>query len=557
MGKIIGKVIATEKNPTTCDYFYFWTRTGLVLNPFDVVKVDHAGVVASDISVTYGVIEEMSHITDAASFLSLYVSSDFGDVDAKENTTRISLNYIKAKVISNTKGIYIPVENNSRVSLASESEVEEALGLKNIKYPLVCGYLTMYSGEDKIQLPVKLDSRFLIGPEGAHLNISGISGLAAKTSYAMFLMKAIQDKYLYEKAATDDKDDSVAFVFFNVKGKDLLTVDEKCKKDYEVIAKEYKDLGLTAEPFQNVHYYIPYGAGDNKLSNTYLSKDEFKNKKARDNVQLYKYTCEDDKNKIDMLFSNIDDPNETIESIISYIANNSEFENLETWDELKEKIKEKTVKGQSGNKDISVLSWRKFNRIIEKSLSNALFGGINDNDKIVTRLESALQKIKKNEVHVIDISKLDTNMQSFVFGDVVKALYDIKLGVEEGITPPKKIIIFVDELNKYASKDTPKSSPILHQVLDIAERGRSLGIILFAAEQFRSAIHDRVKGNCSTCAYGKTNDIELSSKDYSFIPPTYKNMMTRLIQGEYIIANPVFRSLLNIKFPKPIYLQNK
>lgn len=41
-----------------------------------------------------------------------------------------------------------------------------------------------------------MDSRFLIGPEGAHLNISGISGLAAKTSYAMFLLKAIQDKCL-------------------------------------------------------------------------------------------------------------------------------------------------------------------------------------------------------------------------------------------------------------------------------------------------------------------------------------------------------------------------
>ena len=50
----------------------------------------------------------------------------------------------------------------------------------------------------------------------------------------------------------------------------------------------------------------------------------------------------------------------------------------------------------------------------------------------------------------------------------------------------------IDELNKYASTDTPKSSPILHQILDIAERGCSLGIILFSAEQFRSAIHNRV-----------------------------------------------------------------
>jgi len=32
-------------------------------------------------------------------------------------------------------------------------------------------------------------------------------------------------------------------------------------------------------------------------------------------------------------------------------------------------------------------------------------------------------------------------------------------------------------------------------------------------------------------------------------------MMTRLDPGEYIIEHPVFRSLLNIKFPRPLYKQ--
>lgn len=97
----------------------------------------------------------------------------------------------------------------------------------------------------------------------------------------------------------------------------------------------------------------------------------------------------------------------------------------------------------------------------------------------------------------------------------------------------------------------------MRQVLDIAERGRSLGIVLFGAEQFKSAIHQRVTGNCSTFAYGRTNAIELTKSDYRFIPSIYKSMMARLKQGEYIIQNPVFRSLLNIMFPKPIYKQFK
>jgi len=156
---------------------------------------------------------------------------------------------------------------------------------------------------------------------------------------------------------------------------------------------------------------------------------------------------------------------------------------------------------------------------------------------------------------------LDEDIQAFVFGDVIRSIYDLKLGQEGSDRDendiPSKIVIFVDELNKYASTDVPKDSPVLRQIRDITERGRSLGIILFSAEQFKSAIHDRVKGNCATHAYGRTNAIEISKNDYKFIPPVYKNMMTRLKQGEYIIQNPVLRSLLNIKFPNPAYRQFK
>lgn len=171
-----------------------------------------------------------------------------------------------------------------------------------------------------------------------------------------------------------------------------------------------------------------------------------------------------------------------------------------------------------------------------------------------------MKYIKKNEVHVIDIAKLSEDKQAYVFGDALRTIYNLQLGEyngDENVDPPSRVIVFIDELNKYASKDSPKNSPILHEILDVAERGRSLGIVLFAAEQFRSAIHERVTGNCSTHAYGRTNTIELAKADYKSVPPVYKTMMTRLKQGEYIIQNPVFRSMLHIKFPRPIYKQFK
>lgn len=558
MGKMIGKVLATEKNPSTMEEFYFWTKPKLILNPFDVVKVNHVNS-----SVTYGVIEEISHIIDTANFLADYISNDFGEVASQPITHRIGMNYVKARIIGNSENVYIPVLNGEGVYIAQKEEVADALGLSSIKNPVPCGYLEMYKGADeaeRVKLSVNVDSRYLIGPEGAHLNISGISGLAAKTSYAMFLMKAIQDKCLAAEGTEDDAD--VAFVIFNVKGKDLLAIDEpndfSNESEREETYKLYTEMGMTTKPFQNVHYYYPYSTRDSW--NTYYEPKNVEYNISRGRAHMYRYEYKQDKQNLDLMFASMDDPAMTMESILNYIIQGrGNFGGLDDWQEFLQEVNECGKAGANGDKEISVLSWRKFERIVKKSIyRNAIFSNITDESHDI-RISDALKRIKKNEVHVIDIAKLNEDMQCFVFGDAIRALYDLQQekGFDDDYMPPSKIVVFIDELNKYASKDTPKASPILRQVLDIAERGRSLGVVLFAAEQFKSAIHPRVTGNCSTFAYGRTNAIEIAQKDYSFIPSVYKSMMARLNQGEYIIQNPVFSSLLNVKFPKPIYKQFK
>lgn len=564
---LIGRVMATEKHPTTIDDFTFWTDSKLVLNPFDIVKVEHV-----DNSCSYGVIEDIAHMTDANSFLTNFISSDFGNVDVDEPTLRVGMNCVKAKVICNEKNIYIPLQNNAKVMLATAEEINYALGLRDIQNPLICGYLEMYEGTKgckKVTLPVNMNSKFIIGPEGAHMNISGISGLAAKTSYAMFLMKAIQDSCL-QSSKEEIGEDSVAFVMFNVKGNDLLAIDQvndfndekDPEKAKEFTLKQYKDLGLLQEPFQNVCYYYPYSVASTHHWNTYLSEEEVQDNIKKKKAKMYKYIYKYDKDNLDLMFSAIDDSNQTMDSIITYImSGQGEFGRINDWQEFLEAVKKKCEVGSGGSdKEIPIASWRKFYRIINKGIrDNKIFArDVRGSGEI--RIGDAMKYIKKNEVHVIDIAKLPEDKQAFVFGDTIRTLYDLQLGQysgDEGVNPPSRIVVFIDELNKYASKEIPKSSPILKQVLDVAERGRSLGVILFSAEQFRSAIHERVTGNCSTHAYGRTNTIEVMKSDYKSVPTVYKNMMTRLKQGEYIIQNPIFRSLLKIKFPKPIYKQFK
>ena len=537
MSEIIGRVAATEKFPATMDKFYFWTDADFRLNAFDVVKVAHI-----EGSFSFGTVENIFHITDAKSFLTNYISCDFGDTTIDAPTLRVGMNYVEVAVSFNTKNIYTPVKNDSPVSLAKAAEIEQALGLDKIKNKLPCGFLKMYEGhaEREITLPVNLDAQFILGPEGAHLNISGISGLAAKTSYAMFLMKSVQEKF-----------DDCAFIIFNVKGKDLMAIH---KPSDETPAQIYQVLNLSGEPFENVRYYAPR---DDDTVTSYLPPADIADYLHGGLMKKFAYVYEDDRESLEMLFADIDDTTQTMDSIISKIidANDYDFSGISTWKSFLDKVDELSRRGNS--KEISVLSWRKFKRIVNKAIKNdKMFVDRQIDSKRECRLEDELKKICAGSVSVIDIAKLGTDKQAFVFGDVLKTIYKLKLG-EYDITPPSKIILFVDELNKFASKDTTKNSPILRQLLDVAERGRSLGIILFGAEQFRSAIHPRVTGNCSTLAFGRTNVLETTTKDYSALPATYKNILTRLEQGEYVIQNPIFRSLLKVKFPRPAYKQFK
>ncbi|MDR1544050.1 MAG: ATP-binding protein [Prevotellaceae bacterium] len=562
---IIGKVSATEKNPSTIDDFYFWTDKGRILSPFDVVKVEHISPDKTP-SITYGVIEEIYHITDAPSHFTSYISSDFGDTKAEIGyMNRLGMNYVKARVVCNTEDIYSPVLDGKQVRLCNEDDILTALGLKKVDNPLVCGYLQMYKGEETKLIKVELNSHFLLGPDGAHINVSGISGLAAKTSYSMFLLNAIQHKF----KTTDDENtkESVAFVFFNVKGRDLLAIDESylvsedlTKKDKKKIEDDfaiYDMLGLSKEPFNNVKYYYPYSKNANTANvQSAANPEDVKRQKANKKAFAYKFTFEDSQDKLDLLLANEDDSTGTLESCVNYVINGNEpFNNIEQWSTFNTALDEctKTVANGGKAKDIQVASWRKFKRCVGKATKDDVFARNLNTDEI--DLSKEIQNnLVPNQVMVIDIAQLDENTQGFVFGGVAQAIYDLKKNAERN-NIPKTIILFVDELNKYASTELPKSSPILRRLLDITERGRSLGIILFGVEQFRSAIFPRVTGNCATSAYGRTNAIEVSKPDYKFIPKVYQNMMTRLSPGEYIISNPALRSTVNIKFPRPTYRQ--
>lgn len=549
--KLIGRVSATEKYPSSCDDFQFWLSDDALLSPFDIVRVENK----TDHSVTYGVVQDILHITDGVGHLSNYVSSDFGNVDTIPMTRRLSLSYAKVSVIHNTKENFMPVFEGSPVYTADNDDIEIALGLDNIdaKTAIPAGLM---KASNNVSVPIKYNGDFLVGPEGAHMNISGISGLATKTSYVMFLLKAIQHKYR----------DDVAIIVMNVKGDDLLHVHQPNEKITSAQRAEWDTLGVPCEPFENVKYLYPYRKQKDKLhANTALSIEDLSEQFEAKQAANFVYTFEHDIDKVDMLFANVDDPNYTIESILNYIDYGSEFRGDLSWTDFKDKLKDFCSKGSSKNNNSSILiqSWQRFRRLINNSINDDIFVNAISSAKEQHQvyLSDEVLNINGGEMMVVDIAGITEQLQCLVFGDIIRSVYSLKHGDfdpddrKSKKTVPKRIIIFVDELNKYAPSTSSKNSPLLANLLDITERGRSEGVVLFSAEQFRSAIHERIKGNCGTNVYGRTNAIEVSRPDYKFVPAVYANMMNRLKKGDLIIHHPVFKTLLKIQFPFPSYNQ--
>jgi DNA helicase HerA-like ATPase len=545
----IGKVTASEKNPTSCNKLQFWVRSDVIIRPFDIVRIQHISRSSNQISFTYAIVQDLTYITDSAGHLSNYISSDFGNVDSIPFNKRLGTTIADAEVLYNTEDIEMPLHDGAIVEWADEDGIKEALGLNAYHNPIPAGYMSMSNG---LNVPIDLEADYLVGPEGAHLNIAGISGLATKTSYAMFLLNAIQQKYNH----------NVTMIIFNVKGKDLLSIDTPAKILDAEITNSWEKCGLSPTPFQRVKYLYPYSFKDKDFFTLSHAKREILDEQIIKGIaHNYYYDFCDIQEKIYLLFSDIDDPNSTMESIF-YDLNSQDFN---SWDELFKLVSNRSKSGGTDKKEISVQSWRKFNRILKsrvESHQDDLFrekDSLNAEKKRQKTIKESILDLNPGDVLVIDIEPLPDYLQCLVVGDVIKTIYQIKLGDIEDISPDKlkKTIIFADELNKYAPKGIGSKRTLTNDLLEITERGRSLGTVLFGAEQFRSGVHDQILGNCSTNVYGRTSPVEIGKcHDYRYFPSSYQSTATRLVKGSLLLQHAVFKTaLVKVNFPRPCYYQ--
>ncbi|MGH7635989.1 MAG: ATP-binding protein, partial [Gemmatimonadaceae bacterium] len=313
-----------------------------------------------------------------------------------------------------------------------------------------------------------------------------------------------------------EKKGSVAAVCFNVKGPDLCFLDLPAELDAEDRTM-YETLGVPCEPFRNVRYFAPFKA-DNVSLNTLRSNEELLT-----NVQPLTWGLKGVLQFAEVLL-NRDDVDAKADALIDFIKERvldrdfedrvlkqqhrvRSFADLEGW--FRDLLNGLEDRGDEHWRTHHVATIRKVrNRLTNISTRCA---GLVTNDGHTSDLPWG--DFADRAVYVVDVALAEEDAQDLIFARIVSKLREHLERRDLGVT---HVVVFVDELNKYAPADGPETY-VRKMLLDIAERGRYLGLVLFSAQQFRSQVHRRVVGNAGTALYGRMDGDELATPGYSVL----------------------------------------
>jgi len=545
---LIGRVVATELKPSTPHQFHFWTARESPVGIGGIVRVE-----ASDRTVL-GIVTDGFAYADLMTPIHDVIGAD-GDpalaLSAPTDRTEIRL-YTAAVLRQYPEEPLQPVPLGA-VYLASDADVVSALRMDGFTVgERPTGVPVGVYSAGGVEAPVFLDADFLLGPEAAHLNITGVSGLATKTSAVEFLLASIFQTFPAHKG-------SVAAVCFNVKGPDLCFLDQPADLTDDD-RRMHQRLGLRPEPFGDLRLYAPYKADGVNL-NTLRSNEAL----AANTVPLV-WGLREVLDYAEVLL-NRDDVDAKAGGFIDFLTERvvgkrfedvtlsrepievHSFADLEDFFRRIFEFMEVQAKGSE--------VWRNHHMATIRKVRNRL-GNISLRAKGLVTDDGQPSDLPwgsfaDRSVHVIDVAGLDPLAQDLVFARVVSKLREHlerrDLGVDH-------VVVFVDELNKYAPADG-QDTYVRRMLLDLSERGRYLGLVLFSAQQFRSQVLRRVVGNAGTALFGRMDMDELATPGYGILSPATRAKLAALPKGELMIRHPHFTQPLFVRFPRPAVLPGR
>jgi DNA helicase HerA-like ATPase len=546
-----GLVLGTEKEASSPLGFSVFVDPARYLQLDDVVHV-RSHLPGGETVDVYGVVDEVTARQEGVVLTSDVTLATEGILPARNVVSaHVSVTRVEPE-------IYVPPMPGQPVRIARDASRKTALFFDRMEHQFPLGLSR--TGE-----PVFGNLEFLDGTRGAHVNISGISGVATKTSYATFLLYA-----LFEGGALGLRAANSKALIFNVKGEDLLFLDRPSRVIDEEARKGYRALGLPDGPFGSVAFFAPVRRGGMPLPDTgsrqegvtgcFWSLREFC---ERGYLQFLFADADVDRSQVAFIVDAVEARLRQAARVSPPDSANVEIDGaaMTTFDELLDAIEyhvdpdtdagDKWAGHGAGAAAIGTV--RAFMRRLRAAAPHVghLIRGEGFSE---TPERHRIDLDAPQQVMVVDIHRLHDRAQRFVVGVLLKELLE-RREARGGAERPPPVFVVVDELNKYAPREG--RSPIKEILLDIAERGRSLGVILIGAQQTASEVEPRIIANASFRVVGRLDTAEAQRGEYRFLGGRMRERAGLLKPGSMIVAQPEIPVPLLVQFPHPSWATRK
>ncbi|MDR7273570.1 ATP-binding protein [Catenuloplanes atrovinosus] len=440
--------------------------------------------------------------------------------------------------------LYVPPAPGAPVHRAEGVARAQALHFDRMERPIPMG-----TGRDGV--PVYLNADFLDGTRGAHVSISGISGVATKTSFATFLLYSVFRSGVLGAESVNSK-----ALIFNVKGEDLLFLDHPNTRLDERTTEAYGKLGLPADAFADVRVYAPPRIGDASGTPDVSSR--------LTGVDAFYWTLAEfcETGLLPYVFADADDERQqytmVVHAVTAHLARvavpaeggvSIQGKRIGSYgdlvDFLVEQLSDEDTRRDWAGSAVGIGTTNAFARRLissKKDLSRLIRGDL------AQRRPHSINTSESAQVTVVDLHNLPDRAQRFVVGVTLKSEFERK---EKAGTAKPLLFVVLDELNKYAPRDG--TSPIKEVLLDIAERGRSLGVILIGAQQTASEVERRIVTNSAVRVVGRLDPAEAGRPEYGFLPPAQRQRVLLAKPGTMFVNQPDIPVPLCVEFPFPAW----
>jgi DNA helicase HerA-like ATPase len=440
--------------------------------------------------------------------------------------------------------VYVPPRPGEIVRRASGAERAQALYFDQMTSQVPVGL-----GRDGS--PIYVNMEFLDGTRGAHVSISGISGVATKTSFALFLLHSI-----FRSGALGPRAVNAKALVFSVKGEDLLFLDTPNARLDDGLRAAYAGLGLPAEPFSSAAFYAP-PVPEDPTGRPHVTG-------RTSGVEAFWWTVAEfcSHGLLPYVFADAEDERNQYTMVIHQVAARLRLDAVLYGDNGSVKLGDDVVTTYADL--IEVIGDRLADDAARPQWAGPVTG-VGTVNAFLRRLRSSLRPLRAiirsdltgtprrgistqgQQVTVVDLHNLQERAQRFVVGVVLAA----ETARKEDAGPGGLLFTMIDELNKYAPREG--NSPIKDVLLDIAERGRSLGIILIGAQQTASEVERRIVSNSAIRVVGRLDPAEAGRPEYGFLPPSQRTRATLAKPGAMFVSQPEIPVPLAVEFPFPAW----